>query len=256
MNNIINLQSIRKTYNNGRARTAALKSIDLEIDRGEFVALAGPSGSGKSTLLNICGLLDNMDGGEYHFNNESIADYSRNQLAELRKSNIGFVFQSFNLIPVMTVAENIEYPLWLFNQSASIRKRRVAEAIEQVGLGQFVDQRPDQLSGGQRQRVAIARALVKNPQLIIADEPTANLDTETANQVIDLMHQLSDDFNTTFVVATHDDRMINRCRRIVRLQDGVLMNAMQMEGEPEQYMPQEKHAPSYKAIKEMDNEMA
>ncbi len=256
MENIIKLRSVRKSYSNGRASTAALKSVDLDIARGEFVALAGPSGSGKSTLLNICGLLDNMDGGEYLFNHESVASCSRNQLAQLRKSHIGFVFQSFNLIPVMTVAENIEYPLWLFNQSASIRKRRVAEAIEQVGLDQFGDQRPDQLSGGQRQRVAIARALVKNPQLIIADEPTANLDTETANQVIDLMHQLSDDFNTTFVVATHDDRMINRCRRIVRLQDGVLMHGMQMEGKLEQDMPQEKHAASYKAIKEIDNEMA
>lgn len=220
---VISLKGISKTYGNGNNCVKAVNNVSLQINKGEFVALAGPSGSGKSTLLNICGLLDTVDQGEYHLNDIVISNCNKNRLAEIRKKHIGFIFQSFNLIPVMTAAENIEYPLWLFNYSKAERKQKVDAVLEQVGLSRFSHQRPDQLSGGQRQRVAIARALIKKPELIVADEPTANLDTHTANQVIDLMHHLSDEYNTTFVVATHDDRMINRCERIIRLEDGVLI---------------------------------
>lgn len=223
MNSIINLQSVSKSYGHGAMRVNALNDINLRIDQGEFVALAGPSGSGKSTLLNVCGLLDSMDTGEYYFNAFATSNCNRQGLSDIRKQSIGFIFQHFNLIPVMTATENIEYPLWLGGCGKSERQSKVAEIIEQVGLSPYCHQRPDQLSGGQRQRVAIARALVKKPELVIADEPTANLDTQTANQVIDLMHQLSDDYNTTFVVATHDDRMIKRCERVIRLEDGVLI---------------------------------
>lgn len=221
--NVISLKSISKTYGNDNNRVKAVNNVSLQINKGEFVALAGPSGSGKSTLLNICGLLDTVDHGEYHLNDIAISNCNKNRLAEIRKKHIGFIFQSFNLIPVMTAAENIEYPLWLFNYSKAERKQKVDAVLDQVGLSRFSQQRPDQLSGGQRQRVAIARALIKKPELIVADEPTANLDTHTANQVIDLMHHLSDEYNTTFVVATHDDRMINRCERIIRLEDGALI---------------------------------
>jgi putative ABC transport system ATP-binding protein len=196
--------------------------INLVVTKGEFTALQGPSGSGKSTLLNICGLLDKFDEGTYHFGGSDINTFTNQQLTLKRREEIGFVFQNFNLIPVMTAFENVEYPLLLTGQTSQQRRERTLALLEQVGLAECVDHRPDQLSGGQRQRVAIARALVKNPPLVIADEPTANLDSDTARHIIDLMHTLGQDYGTTFLIATHDERMAARCDQVLQLTDGVL----------------------------------
>ncbi|HET8705828.1 MAG TPA: ABC transporter ATP-binding protein [Pseudomonadales bacterium] len=220
MTQLIQLDGIAKSYFVGDEKVTALKTIDLQIKEGDFIALSGPSGSGKSTLLNILGLLDKPDQGRYLLQKQDITALSPKQKTLLRREKIGFIFQSFNLIPVMSAYENVEYPLLLSKISAKERKLRTQKILQQVGLESFMHHLPDRLSGGQRQRVAIARALVKNPLLVIADEPTANLDTQTANQIIDLMHLFATQCGTTFIVATHDDRMTQRCERQIRLLDG------------------------------------
>jgi putative ABC transport system ATP-binding protein len=222
MDNLIELRGISKSYRLGNNRVTALKRIDLSVGAGEFVALQGPSGSGKSTLLNLCGLLDQADDGDYRLRGIEINSQSHHRLTELRRKQIGFVFQGFNLIPVMTLFENVEYPLLLTDMSAKSRAQRVREMLVHVGLESLQKHRPDQLSGGQRQRVAVARALVKRPGLVIADEPTANLDGETAATIIDLMHEMTDESGCTFLIATHDERMASRCGRTLQLRDGVL----------------------------------
>jgi putative ABC transport system ATP-binding protein len=222
MSTLIELNEVSKQYRLGEATVPALMSVTLSVEAGEFTALSGPSGSGKSTLLNICGLLDAADRGRYAFSGQEITELNVDARTQLRRQRIGFVFQTFNLVPVMTAYENIEYPLLLLNVAASERRQRVEEILEQVGLAAFAQHVPDRLSGGQRQRVAIARALIKRPALIIADEPTANLDTATANQIIDLMHHFAARDGATFLVATHDERMTTRCERVVRLVDGVI----------------------------------
>ena len=224
MSDLLELSQVTKTYCVGKAQVEALKGINLGLKAGEFVAIGGPSGSGKSTLLNICGLLDQPDQGEYRFGGQNIRTLEPTQLTRLRREHIGFVFQHFNLIPVMNALENVEYPLMLTQLGAKERRTRAATMLSQVGLSELPYQLPDQMSGGQRQRVAIARALVKHPRLVIADEPTANLDTITANQIIDLMHELSTEQNTTFLIATHDERMVKRCGRTLHLVDGTLLS--------------------------------
>jgi len=223
MSILLKLSSISKTYHLGKNKIAALSKINLEVKSGEFTALQGPSGSGKSTLLNICGLLDDFNEGTYHLGGIDTSTLNKQQLTIRRREEIGFIFQGFNLIAVMTVFENVEYPLLLAGLEAKQRREQTLAILEQVGLTEFVDNLPDQLSGGQRQRVAIARALVKKPPLVIADEPTANLDSETARDVIDLMHTLGRDYGTTFLIATHDERMAARCERSLQLSDGVLL---------------------------------
>ena len=218
---LISLNQIKKNYHIGETTISALKGIDLQLLSGEFIAVGGPSGSGKSTLLNICGLLDHSDSGEHTFLGEKINGLNAHQLTQFRRNSIGFIFQNFNLIPVLNAFENVEYPLLLTGLSSSQRKEKVEQIMEKVGLLDFLKHRPDRLSGGQRQRVAVARALVKNPSLAIADEPTANLDTTSANNIIDLMHELCEKIGTTFLIATHDERMVNRCQRALHLQDGV-----------------------------------
>ena len=220
-NPILCLRGIHKTYVVGESRVRALRGIDLDIEAGEFTALEGPSGCGKSTLLNICGLLDRADQGELGLLGENLDNATERRLTRLRRGHIGFVFQNYNLLPVLSAAENIEYPLLLSRTPRQARQRQVDEIIEQVGLEAFASHRPDHLSGGQRQRVAIARALVNRPRLVIADEPTANLDTETASQMIELMQALGRSRGTTFLIATHDDRMARRCDRVITLLDGV-----------------------------------
>ncbi len=226
MCDVVSIRNGRKKYHLGETTVHALAGVDLSIKKGEFVALVGPSGSGKSTLLNVCGLLDTFDTGQYQLNGIDVHDLKSRQLSNFRKENIGFVFQSFNLFAVMSAYENIEYPLILKGIPAKERKHRVTQAVKNVGLEKFAAHMPDKLSGGQRQRVAIARALVKQPKLIIADEPTASLDTETANQVIDLMQELGNKEGATFVVATHDERMTKRCERVIHLVDGEINNEM------------------------------
>jgi putative ABC transport system ATP-binding protein len=219
---MIKLSGITKSYRMGTNTVTALRGADLEIGTGQLVALVGPSGSGKSTLLNICGLLDGADGGTYELDGRDTSRLSQRELALFRRTHLGFVFQGFNLVPVLSAFENVEIPLLLSGVSSRERKTRVEESIRAVGLEPFADHRPDKLSGGQRQRVAIARALVTRPRLVLADEPTANLDSATAAQVIDVMHEAARTRDTTFLVATHDDRMASRCDRVVSLRDGVL----------------------------------
>jgi len=219
---LLHLDGVSKSYRLGTDTITALRNVQLTLHAGEFVALKGPSGSGKSTLLNICGLLDTPDSGRYALATHDTAQQSQQQLALLRRQLIGFVFQGFNLVPVMTTYENVEYPLLLAGLPNTLRKERVCALLQRVGLADFAKHRPDQLSGGQRQRVAIARALVKQPSLVIADEPTANLDTDTAHHIIDLMHELGTLNRTTFLIATHDERMAARCDRTLTMLDGVL----------------------------------
>ncbi len=193
------------------------------MQRGELLALTGPSGSGKSTLLNLCGLIDTPDSGDILLGEQPVRGLNEVQRTLLRRDALGFVFQSFNLVPVMTVHENVDYPLFLAGVPPSERRWRVDAQLEAVGLQAHARHRPDALSGGQRQRVAIARALVKRPKLVIADEPTASLDSHTADQVLDLMRQLGHAEGAAFVMATHDSRLSARCDRILNLCDGRLL---------------------------------
>jgi putative ABC transport system ATP-binding protein len=220
---VIALHGLHKTYRLGAHVVPALRGIDLTVQPGELLALTGPSGSGKSTILNMCGLIDTPDSGEIVLGGVSVTDVDEIQRTLLRRDAIGFVFQSFNLVPVMTVAENVDYPLFLAGIPAAQRKQRVAQQLEAVGLQEHADHLPDALSGGQRQRVAIARALVKRPRLVIADEPTASLDSATAEQMLSLMRELGHADGAAFVIATHDSRLTQRCDRVLNLLDGRLV---------------------------------
>jgi len=214
------LENISKSYRQGGALVSALHQVSFRVKEAEFIALKGPSGSGKSTLLNICGMLDQCDEGEYRFEGRICNDQWQRTL--LRRHKIGFVFQNFGLIPVMSAYDNIEYPLLLSGMSAKERHSAVEWILDAVGISEYQHHLPDRLSGGQRQRVAIARALVKRPPLVIADEPTANLDTATAEAVIELMKSLCQETGATFLIATHDDRMSDHCQRTLTLTDGAL----------------------------------
>jgi putative ABC transport system ATP-binding protein len=220
--NVVELHQVHKTYHLGQHVVQALRGIDLAVQRGELLALTGPSGSGKSTILNLCGLIDTPDSGDIVLDGRSVTGQDENQRTLMRRDAMGFVFQSFNLVPVMTVAENVDYPLFIAGVPAAQRRERVAAQLAAVGLQDHAQHRPDALSGGQRQRVAIARALVKRPRLVIADEPTASLDSHTADQVLDLMRELGHSEGAAFLIATHDSRLTQRCDRIVALLDGRL----------------------------------
>ncbi len=222
---LLSLRGASKSYALGGNVIRALQAVDLALVRGEIAAVTGPSGSGKSTLLNLCGLLDKADGGELLFDGEPLPASDEIRRTRLRRQAIGFVFQGFNLVPVMTAHDNIDYPLYLLGVPAAERRRRVQQALERVGLAGLGSHKPDQLSGGQRQRVAIARAIVKSPRLVIADEPTANLDAQTASQIVALMRTLAHRDGTCFLVATHDERMLPHCDRALLLDDGVLKGA-------------------------------
>lgn len=217
---VVCLHGVRKTYRLGAHVIPALQGVDLLVQRGELLALTGPSGSGKSTLLNLCGLIDTPDAGEIMLGGTAVQGLDEQARTLLRRDALGFVFQSFNLVPVMTVAENVDYPLFLAGVPAAERRERVAQQLAAVGLQAHAHHRPDALSGGQRQRVAIARALVKRPRLVIADEPTASLDSHTADQVLDLMRARGQAEGAAFVIATHDSRLTRRCDRVVALLDG------------------------------------
>lgn len=217
---VVALRGVRKTYRLGAHVIPALQGVDLEVQRGELLALTGPSGSGKSTILNLCGLIDTPDAGDVELAGMHVRGLDESARTLLRRDALGFVFQSFNLIPVMTVAENVDYPLFLTGVPVPERRERVARQLEAVGLQDHARHRPDALSGGQRQRVAIARALIKRPQLVIADEPTASLDSRTADQVLDLMRERCQVEGAAFVIATHDSRLTRRCDRVVALLDG------------------------------------
>ena len=220
---VIRLQGMSKTYRMGEVRVHALIEASLAVAPGELLALTGPSGSGKSTLLNLAGLIDTPDAGRYLLDGRDVSQLDEHARTLLRRDAIGFIFQGFNLVPVMTVADNVDYPLFLAGVDAPMRKQRVAEILEKVGLSEQARRRPDALSGGQRQRVAVDRALIKRPRLVIADEPTANLDSHTADQIITLIHDLCQVEGTACLVATHDERMTTRCDRIVSMRDGCIL---------------------------------
>lgn len=223
MENIVELNKVSKSYWLGENKVNALKSIDLTLKTGEFTALVGASGSGKTTLLNLIGTLDYPDSGEIKIGSVNTSQFSEDQRADLRNEKIGFIFQSFNLIPVLTVEENVALPLAIKDLSSEEKERRVRESLQDVGLSEFSHHTPSKLSGGQRQRVAIARALVTQPQLILADEPTANLDSKTAHMIIDLLLDLNQKKRVTFLFCTHDEKLMGRVQRIVRIADGVIV---------------------------------
>lgn len=222
-NPIVEVQNVKKSYRMGEGQLWALKGVTFTIEEGEFVALVGRSGSGKTTLLNLLGGLDQPTSGNLSISGTELAKLDDNALTLFRGQKIGYVFQTFNLIPVFSALENVEYPLIHQKHiSPQRRKEMAAQSLEQVGLKDFIHQRPSHLSGGQRQRVAIARALVHAPSLIMADEPTANLDSMTAIEILELMFELNRTLKRTFVVASHDQTVIQRAKRIVELTDGVI----------------------------------
>ena len=218
---ILDLQNINKSYGEGKLEVPVLFDIDLQVEAGEYVAIMGPSGSGKSTLMNIIGCLDTADSGTYLLDGTPIEDYTENQLARIRNRKIGFVFQSFNLISKLTAEENVELPLIYQKVPRAERKERVEKALARVDLQRRAKHLPTELSGGQQQRVAIARAIVTRPSLILADEPTGNLDSKTTVEIMDIFHELHDAGNT-IVLITHDDDVARQASRIVRIKDGHL----------------------------------
>jgi len=217
---ILEFNNVKKEYRLGETMVRALRGVDLTVGKGEFIAVLGASGSGKTTLLNLAGAIDEPTEGEVRVNGQAISGMADNAKAELRNRTIGYIFQNFNLVSVLTAPENVILSLQIRgNRAADIRKE-AAQRLDDVGLADFMRHRPDKLSGGQRQRVAIARALVTNPLLVLADEPTANLDHETAQSIIDLMKELNEKEGVTFLFSTHDQRLINEVKRVVRIDDG------------------------------------
>jgi len=222
----IRIESVSKVYPLGKTEVRALKNINLSIDEGEFTTIAGPSGCGKSTMLNLIGCMDTPTSGEVYIENQPISKLSDKDLTRLRLEKLGFIFQSFNLIPVLTVYQNIEFPLLIHGGfSPKDRTRIIDELIEEVGLKDQARQKSNELSGGQRQRVAIARALVTSPRIVLADEPTANLDSATGEKIINLMKHINSTHKTTFIFSTHDPQVMKHASRVVRLKDGEVVES-------------------------------
>ena len=217
---LIRVENLRRVYRTGEVDVDALKSVSLCMQRGEFTAVAGPSGSGKTTLLNIVSGLDTPTSGKVYLAGKAISEMSGGELSDFRRDHIGFIFQSYNLIPVLTVCENIEYVMLLQGVPVKERRERVNEILAEVGLGGMERRRPPQLSGGQQQRVAIARAMVSRPDIILADEPTANLDSTTGGDLLDMMRRLNETRGMTFVFSTHDAMIMTKSRRLISLKDG------------------------------------
>lgn len=222
--NVIETKKLFKIYKESDVPVYALNGVDINIEKGEFTAIVGPSGSGKTTLLNIIGGLDAPSEGTVIINNTDISTYTENQMVDFRMNNIGFVFQSYNLIPVLTAKENVEFIMLLQKLGKKEMESRAIELLERVGLGDKVDKKPNQLSGGQQQRVAVARALASKPAFILADEPTANLDSHSTENLLNLMAEMNKEEEATFVFATHDQRVINKARRVVTLEDGKIIS--------------------------------
>ncbi len=222
---IVALKDVRKVYPLGKVEVEAVRGVSFEIEKGDFISIAGPSGSGKSTILNMIGCIDVPTAGTVRINGTETKALSDREITRLRHEVIGFIFQSFNLIPVLNVYENIEFPLLLGKQKGNKAERRewIDYLIGEVGLGQWRNHRPNELSGGQRQRVAIARALVTKPGIVLADEPTANLDSKTGEQIIELMKKINHDLSTTFIFSTHDASIVKIADHVIRLHDGLVV---------------------------------
>ena len=230
--NVVRVEHVSKHYQLGEQVIHAVNDITLAIEAGVFMAIAGPSGSGKTTLLNLIGCIDTPSSGKIYIDGEDVSGKTSDQLADLRAHSIGFIFQTFNLLPVLSAAENVEYPLLQRRDvSPTERRQRVAFFLEMVGLSKFADHRPNQLSGGQRQRVAIARALAVQPKIVLADEPTANLDKRTGIEILRLMKKINEQLKTTFIFSTHDPKVINVADRLVQVEDGKIMSLGIRQGE-------------------------
>jgi putative ABC transport system ATP-binding protein len=228
---LIFAEDLSKVYSLGEIKVEALKSVSFEIEPASFISFIGPSGSGKTTLLNLIGCLDKPTSGKLEVAGTNTGELTRKDAAVFRGNNLGFIFQDFNLIPVLTVYENVEYPLLIVqNVPSEKRKARIISLLETVGMIDQKDKYPDQISGGQKQRVAVARALVTNPKLVLADEPTANLDSKTAFMVIDIMRQMKEEFGVTFIFSTHDPKIVKEVEKVYTLQDGMLVGQTQGEG--------------------------
>jgi len=221
---VIDIKNLEKVYNESHVDVHAVRGVDLIIEEGEFTAIVGPSGSGKTTLLNMIGGLDKPTRGEVWINGTNVGELKSSKLIDFRLNNIGFVFQAYNLIPVLTAKENVEFIMHLQGKPKAERDKRTKELLESVGLGDRMNSRPSKLSGGQQQRVAVARALASRPRFILADEPTANLDTQSTENLLDIMEKLNQEENMTFIFSTHDARVVKKARRVITLEDGKILS--------------------------------
>ncbi|MDZ7673171.1 MAG: ABC transporter ATP-binding protein [Halanaerobiales bacterium] len=228
---LLKLDDIKKIYHQGKIDVPAIRGISLDIEKGEFTTIFGPSGSGKTTLLNIIGCLDKPSSGDITYESQKkLSELNNNELSDFRRYNLGFIFQGHNLIPVLTAFENVEFAIRIIDEiSKKERRKKVFDILESVGLKGLENRKPNELSGGQKQRVAIARALVKNPKLVLADEPTANLDSETSEEVLDIMLKMNKKFGTTFIFSTHDPQVMRYARRLIEIRDGKVTNDEQGE---------------------------
>ncbi|PLX21150.1 MAG: macrolide ABC transporter ATP-binding protein [Salinivirgaceae bacterium] len=221
---IIDVKNVKKIYNDSEVAVHAVNGIDLSFEQGEFAAIVGPSGSGKTTFLNMLGGLDNTTEGEIVIDGVNVSNLKGSKLINFRLMNIGFVFQAYNLIPVLTAKENVEFIMELQGKSKTERDKRAKELLSAVGLGERINNRPNKLSGGQQQRVAVARALAPKPKFILADEPTANLDSKSTENLLDIMEKLNKEENITFIFSTHDSRVVNKARRVITVEDGKVIS--------------------------------
>lgn len=221
---IINITNLHKIYNSNSVSVHAVNGINVSFEEGEFTAIVGPSGSGKTTLLNVIGGLDDATEGSVEIEGVKINELSARKLTDFRMKNIGFVFQAYNLIPVLTAKENVEFIMHLQGEKKAARDARTSELLKAVGLGDMMDRRPSKLSGGQQQRVAVARALASKPKFVLADEPTANLDSHSTENLLDIMEQLNKEEKITFIFSTHDQRVVNKARRVITIEDGKIIN--------------------------------
>lgn len=219
---IIRTEKLEKTYQDNGVPVHAIKGIDLTIDKGEFLVIAGPSGSGKTTLLNLLGALDKPTDGKVFFENEDLTKKDKNQLSWIRLHKLGFIFQAYNLIPVLSALENIEFSMMLLGIPEKERENKALKLMDELGIKELADKRPNEMSGGQQQRVAVARAIVNNPSVVLADEPTANLDSVTAGHLLDLMEQMNRNKNITFIFSSHDKQVMDRAKRLLILKDGMI----------------------------------
>ena len=227
---LLELKKVKKIYQQGKIEVPALRGVDLTVEEGEFTTIFGPSGSGKTTLLNMIGCLDTPTEGEIQLNGNRISELSKKELAMTRRYNIGFIFQSYNLIPVLTAYENVEFAIRLIGSLSEKKMRdKVFDILKEVGLKGKENRKPNELSGGEKQRVAVARALVKEPKIILADEPTGNLDSQTAQDVIKIMIKMNEDLGTTFIFSTHDPQIMEYARRLINLKDGTISSDKRKE---------------------------
>jgi len=228
---VVKMENTVKNYRVGKMEVPAIRGINLSIEKGDFAAIAGPSGSGKTTMLNLFGCLDKPSGGKVFIEEHDVISLNPDQLAEVRNQHIGFIFQSFNLIPVLTAFENVEFPLILLKKDGPrVRRKKVMDMLASVGIADLYNRLPSEMSGGQQQRVAIARALVKNPDYVLADEPTANIDTKTGHEILDLMLAMNQKLQTTFIFSTHDPKVMEHARRLIKVRDGQIESDVNQAG--------------------------